>query len=116
MDIKISGTPKEIKKLLDAIRGSREQLKILDEIKRNTEPLTGDYMSKTPSNQVVFDAVSNDFKKKLNSYVNDLLERFGSNKKARAFLKRQLFETADPDIHEFVKLVVSKLEQIALNQ
>lgn len=42
MKIKVSGSPEEIKKLFDAIRGSKEQLKILDEIKRNTEPLTGD--------------------------------------------------------------------------
>lgn len=40
--MKIIGTPDEIKKLLNAIAGSKEQLKILDEIKRNTEPLTGD--------------------------------------------------------------------------
>lgn len=40
--MKISGTPDEIKKLFDAIAGSKKQLKILDEIKRNTEPLTGD--------------------------------------------------------------------------
>lgn len=42
MEIKVIGTPDEIKKLLNAIAGSKEQLKILDEIKRNTEPLTGD--------------------------------------------------------------------------
>lgn len=30
MKIKVSGTPKEIKKLLDAIRGSREQLAAVD--------------------------------------------------------------------------------------
>ena len=42
MNIKISGSSEDIKKLFDAIRGSKEQLKILDEIKRNTEPLTGD--------------------------------------------------------------------------
>lgn len=41
MKIKIKGTPEEIKKLLNAISGSKEQLKILNEIKRNTEPLTG---------------------------------------------------------------------------
>ena len=41
MEIKVIGTPDEIKKLLNAIEGSKEQLKILNEIKRNTEPLTG---------------------------------------------------------------------------
>lgn len=41
MKVEITGTPDEIKKLLNAIAGGKEQLKILDEIKRNTEPLTG---------------------------------------------------------------------------
>ncbi|MCQ2007945.1 hypothetical protein Q3V38_08425 [Limosilactobacillus fermentum] len=41
MKIEITGTTDEIKKLLNAISGSKEQLKILNEIKRNTEPLTG---------------------------------------------------------------------------
>lgn len=41
MKIEITGATDEIKKLLNAISGSKEQLKILNEIKRNTEPLTG---------------------------------------------------------------------------
>lgn len=41
MKIEITGTTDEIKKLLNAISGSKERLKILNEIKRNTEPLTG---------------------------------------------------------------------------
>lgn len=41
MKLTIKGSPDEIKKLLDAIEGSKEQLKILNELKRNTEPLTG---------------------------------------------------------------------------
>lgn len=40
MKIQIEGDPKEIKKLFNAIGGSKKQLKMLNEIKRNTEPLT----------------------------------------------------------------------------
>lgn len=41
MKIKITGTPEEIGKLLNAIGDSKEQLRILKRIERNTEPLTG---------------------------------------------------------------------------
>lgn len=41
MKIKITGTPEEIEKLLNAIGDSKEQLRILKRIERNTEPLTG---------------------------------------------------------------------------
>ena len=40
MKIKITGTPEEIEKLLNAIGDSKEQLRILKRIERNTEPLT----------------------------------------------------------------------------
>lgn len=40
MEMKLTGTLEEIEKLLNAIGDSKEQLRILKRIERNTEPLT----------------------------------------------------------------------------
>ena len=40
MEMKLTGTLAEIEKLLNAIGASKEQLRILKRIERNTEPLT----------------------------------------------------------------------------
>ncbi|MFR0575411.1 hypothetical protein ACLUW3_00205 [Limosilactobacillus reuteri subsp. suis] len=63
-----------------------------------------------------FKEVSESYAKLINDYATELLNKFGSNKKARAFLREQLANTANPETHEFIFLMVKRLEQIALNQ
>lgn len=73
-------------------------------------------MDKENRNQDVFNSNVQMFKTHLKEYANSLIAKFGSNKKARAFLRSQLFTNTDPEVHEFIKIMVTKLEQIALNQ
>lgn len=63
-----------------------------------------------------FDHEATVFKSNLETYADSLIAEFGSNKKARAFLNSQLFTSADPDVHEFIKTMVAKLERRALSQ
>lgn len=63
-----------------------------------------------------FDHEATVFKSNLAAYADSLIAEFGSNKKARVFLNSQLFTNADPDVHEFIKIAVKKLERIALSQ
>lgn len=63
-----------------------------------------------------FKKASENYDKLINDYAIELLDDFDSNKKARAFLQEQLANTAKPETHEFISLMVKQLEQIALNQ
>ncbi|MCC4517863.1 hypothetical protein [Limosilactobacillus reuteri] len=63
-----------------------------------------------------FKKASESYDKLINDYAIKLLDEFDSNKKARAFLQEQLANTAKPETHEFISLMVKQLEQIALNQ
>lgn len=63
-----------------------------------------------------FKKASESYDKLINDYAIELLDEFNSNKKARAFLQEQLANTAKPETHEFIFLMVKRLEQIALNQ
>ncbi len=63
-----------------------------------------------------FKKASESYDKLINDYAIELLDEFDSNKKARAFLQEQLANTAKPETHEFIFLMVKRLEQIALNQ
>lgn len=63
-----------------------------------------------------FNQASESYDKLINDYAIELLDEFDSNKKARAFLQEQLANTAKPETHEFIFLMVKRLEQIALNQ
>ncbi|MBB1069218.1 hypothetical protein H5S40_03495 [Limosilactobacillus sp. RRLNB_1_1] len=63
-----------------------------------------------------FNQVSESYVKLINDYANELLDQFESNKKARAFLREQLANTANPETHEFIFLMIKQLEQIALSQ
>ena len=62
-----------------------------------------------------FKKASESYDKLINDYAIELLDEFNSNKKARAFLQEQLANTAKPETHEFIFLMVKRLEQIALN-
>ena len=69
------------------------------------------------------DSLQTDFKTKSEEYVRlthdyaqSLINEFNSNKKAREFLSEQLFKNSSQEIHEFIKLMIKRLEQIALNQ
>ena len=69
------------------------------------------------------DSLLTDFKSKSEEYIRlthdyakSLISEFGSNKKAREFLREQLFKSSSQEIHEFIKLMIKQLEQIALNQ
>lgn len=69
------------------------------------------------------DSLQTDFKSKSEEYIRlthdyakSLINEFGSNKKARGFLREQLFKSSSQEIHEFIKLMIKQLEQIALNQ
>lgn len=63
-----------------------------------------------------FKKASESYDKLINDYAIELLDEFDSNKKARAFLQEQLANTAKPETHELIFLMVKRLEQIALNQ
>ena len=63
-----------------------------------------------------FKKAAESYDKLINDYAIELLDEFNSNKKARAFLQEQLANTAKPETHEFIFLMVKRLEQIALNQ
>ena len=63
-----------------------------------------------------FKKASESYDKLINDYAIKLLDELDSNKKARAFLQEQLANTAKPETHEFISLMVKQLEQIALNQ
>ena len=53
-----------------------------------------------------FKKASENYDKLINDYAIELLDDFDSNKKARAFLQEQLANTAKPETHEFISLMV----------
>lgn len=66
--------------------------------------------------QTDFKAKSEEYVQLTHNYARSLINEFGSNKKARGFLREQLFKNSSQEIHEFIKLMIKRLEQIALNQ
>lgn len=69
------------------------------------------------------DSLQTDFKSKSEEYIRlthdyakSLINEFGSNKKAREFLREQSFKSYSQEIHEFIKIEIKKLERIALDQ
>ncbi|MQB62223.1 hypothetical protein DN451_00545 [Lactobacillus reuteri] len=63
-----------------------------------------------------FKKASENYDKLINDYAIELLDDFDSNKKARAFLQEQLANTAKPETHEFIRIMIKKLKEIALSQ
>lgn len=63
-----------------------------------------------------FKKLANDYSKMINDYTDGLLLTFGSNKKARIFLREQLAFYSNSQTHELIDNLIRNLEQLALNQ
>lgn len=63
-----------------------------------------------------FEKISNEYGLFISGTVCELLDLFGSNKKARAFLREQLAFHSDYQTHELINVLTRELERIALNQ
>lgn len=66
--------------------------------------------------RAAFEAKSAEYNHLTHSYAQSLIKEFGSNKKARTFLREQLAKYSSQETHEFIALMVKRLERIALNQ
>lgn len=66
--------------------------------------------------QAAFEAKSAEYNRLTYSYAQSLVKEFGSNKKARGFLREQLAKYSSQETHEFIALMIKLLERIALNQ
>lgn len=51
----------------------------------------------------------------IETICNELISEKGSNKKARKYLREQLWFPDKKNTHELIKLMINKLEQIALD-
>ncbi|WP_034537421.1 hypothetical protein [Limosilactobacillus oris] len=66
--------------------------------------------------RAAFEAKSEEYNRLTQSYAQSLVKEFGSNKKARGFLREQLAKYSSQETHEFIELMIKVLERIALNQ